>query len=201
MPRRARKDIIAPNTLYHIVSRGNNQRNIFRRSGDYKKFLSILIETKKKYPFYLYIYNLLPNHYHLEIESQETPISKIMHQINSSYVKYFHRRYGSSGHLFQGRFFSTIVNREFYFWTLASYIDCNAVKAGLVKKPEDYRWSSYSIYCQKNYKEKLIDRERFLKYGGEDLERSRKAYLKFIQEELRRKEEERPPFIPNEKMI
>lgn len=200
MPRQARKYIIAPNSLYHIVARGNNQRRIFRSSRDYRKILNILEDTKKKYPFYLYSYNLLPNHYHFEIETREIPISKVMHQINNIYAKHFRRRYGGSGHLFQGRFFSAIVDKNSYFWALARYIDLNAVEAGLVERPEDYPWSSYSFYCQKDYEGKLVDRERFLRYGGEDLEQSRISYLKFIDEALKDKEKIKPPFPLNEKM-
>lgn len=201
MTRKARKYIIAPNSLYHIVSRGNNQRRIFRSGRDYKKFLHILEKTKEKYPFYLYSYNLLPNHYHLGIETQEVSISKIMHQINNFYAKYFRRRYGGLGHLFQGRFFSSLIDKNPYFWALACYIDLNAIDAGLAQKPEDYRWSSYSIYCQKDYDGALIDRERFLIYGGEDLERSRTSYLKFIKEALKDKQKRKPSFPLNEKMV
>jgi putative transposase len=200
MPRQARKYIIAPNSLYHIVARGNNQRRIFRSSRDYRKILNILEDTKKKYPFYLYSYNLLPNHYHFEIETREIPISKVMHQINNIYAKHFRRRYGGSGHLFQGRFFSAIVDKNSYFWALARYIDLNAVEAGLVERPEDYPWSSYSFYCQKDYEGKLVDRKRFLRYGGEDLEQSRISYLKFIDEALKDKKKIKPPFPLNEKM-
>lgn len=200
MPRQARKYIIAPNSLYHIVARGNNQRRIFRSSRDYRKILNILEDTKKKYPFYFYSYNLLPNHYHFEIETRKTPISKIMHQINNIYVKYFRRRYGGSGHLFQGRFFSAIVDKNSYFWALAKYIDLNAVEAGFVERPEDYPWSSCSLYCQEDYEGKLIDRERFLRHGGEDLEQSRISYLKFIDEALKDKKKRKPPFPINEKM-
>lgn len=199
MPRKPRQDIISPYGLYHIVCRGNNQRRIFRAPRDYKKFLNILKETKKKYPFYFYSYNFLPNHYHLEIETIEVPISKIMHQINNVYVKYFRKRYGGSGHLFQERFYSSLINKDSYFWEVSCYIDLNAVRAGLVKTPEDYQWSSYSIYCQKDYDDDLIDRDRFLKYGGEDLEVSRLSYLKFVQERLK-SEKELPLFI-DKKMI
>lgn len=201
MPRKPRQNLIAPNSLYHIVSRGNNQKRIFRGSRDYKKFLNVLEETKKKYPFYLYSYNLLPNHYHLEIETQETPISKIMHQINNTYTKYFRRRHQGSGHLFQERFFSALIDRDLYFWTLARYIDLNAVEAGLIKKPEDYPWSSYRIYCQKDYQGKLVDRERFLEYWGEDLEKAKQSYLQFIKEALEDKKKRKPPFSINENMI
>ncbi len=199
MARKARKYIIASGSLYHIVCRGNNQRRIFRSGRDFKKILKILTETKEKHPFYFYSYNLLPNHYHLELEVINVPISKIMHQINNSYAKYFRRRYGGSGHLFQERFFSSLIDKDSYFWEVSRYIDLNAVRANLAKKPEDWRWSSYLIYLDKNYNEKLIDRERFLKYGEGDLERARESYLKFIQEGLRFRKE--PPFPFNKKMV
>lgn len=194
MPRKARQTIIAPNTLYHIVSRGNNQRRIFRSKLDYKKFLDILVKVKIEYPFYLYSCNLLPNHYHLEIETQSIAISKIMYQINFLYALYFHKRYKTSGHLFQGRFYSSVINKESYFWEASRYIDLNAVRAGLVKKPEDWPWSSYSLYHRgqkKNQKKwkRLIDQEIFLSYDGKNLEKSRLAYLQFVKDGLKSKSE------------
>lgn len=198
MPRKSRQNTTTPGGLYHIVCRGNNQRRVFKSPQDYKKFLNILRETKKKYPFYLYSYNLLPNHYHLEIETVEVSISKIMHQVNNTYAKYFRKRYGGSGHLFQERFYSSLINKDSYFWEVACYIDLNAVRAGLAKRPEDYKWSSYLIYHQKDYNTDLIDCERFLRHGGEDCETPRFVYLKFVQERLELKKE--PPFPINDKM-
>ena len=199
MPRKPRQYIIAPGSFYHVVARGNNERRIFRSSRDYRKFLRILEDTKKKFPFYLYSYNLIPNHYHFEIETQDISISKIMHRINFLYASYFHRRHKTSGHLFQGRFFSNLISKESYFWEVARYIDLNAVRAGVAKRPEDYKWGSYLVYFQENHNENLIDRDRFLEYGGEDLEKSRLTYLKFIEEGM---EKERAPKFPfNEKMI
>lgn len=199
MPRRPRNFILAPYSLYHIVSRGNNQRRIFRSDRDFKKFLKILEETKRKYPFFLYSYNLLPNHYHLSIETKEIPISKIMHQVNTSFVKYFRRRYGGSGHLFQERFFASLVDKEPYLWEMSRYIDLNAVQAGLVERPEAWRWGSYAFYTQKESQETLLDKERFLRYGGDDLEESRLFYLNSVEEGLKLKKE--PPFPINKKMI
>lgn len=199
MPRIPRQKITAPHTLYHIVCRGNNQKRIFRGARDYKKLLEIIRETKKKYPFYFYSFNLLPNHFHLEMETIELPVSKIMHQINNVYVKHFRRRHGGTGHLFQGRFYGSIINKDSYFWEVGCYIDLNAVRAGLAKKPEDYKWSSYPTYHQKDYQDDLIDRERFLEYVGEDFERARLIYLKFVKERLG--SSKKPSFSPNEKMI
>jgi putative transposase len=199
MPRKPRGEILMPGGLYHVVTRGNNQRRIFRSPRDYKKFLQILKETKEKYPFYLYSYNLLSNHYHLEIETIEISISKIMHQINNKYAKYFRKRYGGSGHLFEGRFYCSLVLKEPYFWELAAYIDLNAVRAGLAEHPKDYQWSSYLDYFQKEYKDILVDRDRFLRYGGMDLESARLSYLEFIEEKL--KSQKLPPFLIDERMV
>lgn len=201
MPRKPRQLIIAPNIHYHIVCRGNNQRKIFRKSQDYKKFLRILEDTKKEFPFFLYSYSLLPNHYHLHIESKDISISKIMHYLNTRYSIYFNRRYISTGHLFQDRFYSSVIDKESYFWEVSRYIHLNALRANLIKKLGNYRWDSYPCYAQKEYygSRKLIDRERFLEFGGSGtLEKRRKAYLKFVEEGIDIKKP--PDFIENEKM-
>jgi len=201
MPRKARQHTIAPNSLYHIVCRGNNQRRIFRSARDYSKLLKILGEVKREFPFYLYSFIFLPNHYHLEVESQDVSVSKIMQRINFLYVKYFHKRYNTSGHLFQDRFYSSLIDKNSYFWEASRYIDLNAVRAGLVEKPEDYPWSSYSVYYKKDYNGKygkLIDWQRFLEYGGENIEQSRLDYLKFVEDGLKLKKE--PDFV-NKQMI
>jgi len=192
MPRKNREYIIAPDTGYHIVCRGNNKRRIFRAIRDYKKMLSILRDTKKLCPFYLFVFSLMPNHYHFIIKTKDIPISKIMHQINNNYAKYFRHRYGGNGHLFQERYFAKVIDKDDYFWELARYIDLNASRAKLVKKPEDFRWGSYSIYFQKENQDDLVDQNLFLSYGDNDLEIARSLYLKFVEEGL--KEDEKPLF-------
>lgn len=199
MPREARKHIIAPGILYHIVVRGNNKKRIFRAIRDYRKLLSILRETKEKLPFYLYTYSLMPNHYHFEVETKDISISKIMHQINNSYVKHFRRRYGGVGHLFQERYFASVIAKDVYLWEVGRYIDLNAPRAGLVEKPEDYPWSSHSIYCQQEYNDVLVDRDLFLSYLNEDQQKARLSYLKFVQNGLLKEQE--PPFPISENMI
>ncbi len=200
MPRKSREQIDAPETMYHIVCRGINQRSVFKAPQDYKKFLKIIRDAKQIFGFYFYSYNLLPNHFHLFIETKNISISKIMHYINGCYAGYFNKRYKRSGHLFQNRFYSSPINTESYFWAVSAYIDLNAVRAGLVKRPEDYRWSSYQIYFQKDYADNLIDRDRFLQFGGEGLtDELRLKYLEFIDSES--KQEKRPKYIKSENFI
>lgn len=202
MVRKLRQNSDIEGGIYHIVCRGVNQRRIFRSSRDYNKFLSFLIETKKKFPFYLYSYNLLPNHVHLEIERRKVSLSKFMHYFNTCYSIYFNRRYKRSGHFFQDRFHSSLIDTESYFWQVSSYIDLNAVRAGLVEQPEDYPWSSFLIYAQKEYNGDLIDRDRFLRLGGEGaVEEFRQKYVKFVKEKMNEPYEKIPKFIENEKFI
>lgn len=186
MPRKARWEIAPLKGLYHIVTRGNNQRRIFRAARDYKRLLDIIKETKKLYPFLFYSYTFLPNHYHLALETLKVPISKIMHKINFSYATYFRHRYRGSGHLFEGRFFSSFIDKDSYLWELAAYIDLNPVRAGLASKPEDYPWGSYSVYFHQNFDNSFLDWAKFLGYIDENLERAQKRYLKFVEERLRK---------------
>lgn len=188
MSRLPRKFQDAPNTLYHITCRGNNQQKIFKFKRDRKKFLWLLRQAKKNYPFKLYAYSLMPNHYHLMIETLKTSLSKIMHVINNSYVKYFNTKYKKKGHLFEDRFYSLIVDKESYFWELSRYIHLNAVRAGLVKKPEDYEWSSYRVYFEKNLKDDLVDREILLSWLKEkNLEKAQAYYKEFVEAGINKK--------------
>lgn len=196
MPRKPRKQIIAPQKIYHIVVRGNNQRRIFRSSRDYNKLKKILEQVKKEKPFYLYRYSFLPNHFHLEIETIDISVSEIMHRVNFLYAIYFRHRYKTSGHLFQARFFSSIVEKEPYFWAVARYIDLNPVKAGIVEEPEDYLYGSFRYYAEKECSEKLIDREKFLQYEGESAEQARINYFYYVKEGVESlKKDKLPKFI------
>ena len=125
-----------------------------------------------------------------------------MGRINFLYAIYFNRRYHRSGHVFQDRFYSSVVDKEKYFWAVGRYIDLNSVHAGLVNMPENYRWSSFSIYCQEVYNDNLVDRDKFLSYiGADNLEQARQEYIKFVYTGINSKEIESTGFIKNEKMI
>ena len=101
MPRKPRIEI--GGGLYHVITRGNNRRKIFRSHDDYLRFAGILEQQKAKLPFYLYAYCLMPNHVHLLIEMQDDLVSRIMQRVLTSYSQYHNRKYKKVGHLFQGR--------------------------------------------------------------------------------------------------
>ena len=200
MPRKLRGRITFPGALYHVVCRGVNEKNIFRHPCDYRKILKILKDAKEKYNFHLHSYSLMTNHFHLQIRVEDIPISKIMHYINTCYAMYFNRKYSRSGHLFQDRYYASLIDTESYFWAVSVYIDLNPVRAGLVRVPEDYQWGSYQFYFQRNYNNNLVDCTDFLQLGGEGgIAFLCQSYLNFVEAES--KKPKKPKFIKNEKFV
>lgn len=147
MPRPYR--ILGENAFYHITSRGDGRRNIYIKENDYLKFLDYVMRAKEKFQFRLYAYVLMTNHYHLIIQTLQANLPQIMHYINSGYTSYYNVTKRNTGHLFQGRYKSLIVDENSYFKELTRYIHLNPVKAKIVEKPEEYRWSSYKGYISK----------------------------------------------------
>ncbi|MFH1505104.1 MAG: transposase [Candidatus Omnitrophota bacterium] len=147
------------NLFYHITSRGDNRKRIYISEYDYRQFLEYLLLAKDKFKFYLYAYCLMPNHYHLFIETTQPNLSRIMHYVNASYTTYYNVKRKKSGHLFQGRYKSIVVDKDSYFLELSRYMHLNPVRAKIVKMPEEYQWSSYRGYLKKKGDE-YIDKER-----------------------------------------
>ncbi|MEA3437329.1 MAG: transposase [Thermodesulfobacteriota bacterium] len=135
--------------FYHITDRGDDRKKIYISEYDYKQFLKYLLLAKDKFKFYLYAYCLMPNHYHFLLETPQPNLAKIMHYINTSYTTYYNVKRKKSGHLFQGRYKSIVVDKDNYFLELSRYIHLNPVRAKIVKRPEEYKWSSYNGYMRK----------------------------------------------------
>lgn len=132
-----------PGGIYHVFNRGNDRQNIFRDEWDKQVFLSMLIDEIERCGWLLHDYALLDNHFHLLVETPEVSLSSGMHRLQTRYVGYFNRKYKRWGHLFGGRFKSILAERESYLKELSRYIVLNPVRAGIVERPENYRWSSY----------------------------------------------------------
>lgn len=184
MPRPLR--ITNPNIPFHVLNRGNNRQAIFLEEEDYLRFLKLIRRYKEKPGFRLYHFCLMPNHYHLLLEStKEGGLTEAMAGLAISYSKYFSRKYQTVGHFWQGRFKSSLVDREEYFLWCGLYIELNPLRAGLVKAPQEWRWSSYSFYAQGKAEpliEGLIDLDPyFLELSGDDQER-RRLYRKRMEE-------------------
>lgn len=170
----------AEHCLYHITSRGNDRKKIFISEQDYQKFLEYLKAAKNKFGFYLYAYCLMGNHYHLFLEINQPNLSRIMQYINTSYSAYYNVKRRRSGHLFQGRFKSILVEADSYFLELTRYIHLNPVRAKIVDSPEKYRWSSYNAYIN-NRPDNLVNKDRIKELLAMDVSK----YHKFVLEGIK----------------
>jgi len=132
-----------PGAFYHVIARGNNKQRIFINDDDYKYFLERLGQYRERFNFTLYAYVLMPNHIHLLIETDKFPLSRIMQALQFTYTQNFNRRHKKTGHLFQGRYKAILCQKESYLLELIRYIILNPVRGRLIKKPVDWRWSSY----------------------------------------------------------
>jgi REP element-mobilizing transposase RayT len=137
------------------MSRGDDRKKVYTSASDYRKFMDYVVKAKERYQFYLYAYCLMPNHFHLLLETKLPNLSRIMHFIKGSYTTYYNIRYHRTGHLFQGRFKSIVIDKDSYFLELSRYLHLNPVRAGVVKDPVEYVWSSYHGYLGK--KDKYLD--------------------------------------------
>ncbi len=144
MPRPHRIEF--PGAFYHVYARGNNKQKIFMDSQDYTTYLSRIARYYNRYPFILYAYTLMSNHFHFAIETCEIPLSKIMHGIQQSYSQYIQKKYSYVGHLFQGPYGAILYDKDEYALNLVRYIHRNPIEARLVEDPIDYPWSSHRIY-------------------------------------------------------
>lgn len=141
MPRIAR--VLADNQIYHIINRGNRREAVFHDNYDYEKFLKLLLELKEKYSIKIYAYCLMPNHFHIVIYTKYAEfLSQAMHWISSSYVRYYNKRYNISGHLWQGRYKSFIVQEDAYLLVLLKYVEANPKRAKIVNSCMDFKYSS-----------------------------------------------------------
>ncbi len=135
-----------PNAMYHITNRGVRKMTIFYDDEDYLKYLQFLKETRERFPFLLHSYCLMTNHVHLQIQTIEDHISIIMKHLNTNYAKYFNKKHDLVGYIFQGRYGAELIDSLQYERDVSKYIHLNPVEAHMVKKAEDYRWSSYRAY-------------------------------------------------------
>lgn len=113
---------------------------------DIQAFIFILRRIHERFPFEIASFCLMTNHYHLQLKSQEHSISKIMALINKQYANYYNTRYNLTGHVFEKRFYDSVILAKKGMLEVSRYIHLNPVEANIVMRPEDYLWSSYHLF-------------------------------------------------------
>lgn len=136
-----------PGAIYHVMSRGNDCRDIYRSNDDRHLFLGLLAELPERYNIQVHAYVLMGNHYHLLLKTNEANLSKALQWFGTIYTRKYNLKNHAGGHLFQGRFKSLIVENDTYLLRLSCYIHRNPLRAGIVERLADYQWSSYRFYA------------------------------------------------------
>ena len=141
MPRAARAS--AGGVCYHVINRGNGRRQVFHKEGDYQAFLKALAHACIEIPMPVLGFCLMPNHFHLVVLPHEDgDLSRWMHWVQNTQVRRYHQHYHSSGHIWQGRFRAFPIQEDEHLLTVLRYVERNPVRANLVTRAEQWRWSS-----------------------------------------------------------
>ena len=136
-----------PGAFYHVMNRGLERRVIFRDRLDYQAFLHRCLEVHNRFKVIFHAYSLMPNHYHLMMETPAENLSRAMRHLDSVYTQGFnHRKERRVGPLFQGRYKAILIDKDAYALELSRYIHLNPVKAKIVNRPEDHAYSSFRYY-------------------------------------------------------
>ena len=139
-----------PGLFYHVMLRGNDGQDIFFSDQDRYAMSFLIKDGIERYDHRIHAFCYMSNHIHLLVQVGEIPLSKIMHNIASRYSHKINWKSSKTGHLFQGRFKSILIQKEIYFTRLLRYIHMNPVRANITIHPENYFWSSHNSYMNRN---------------------------------------------------
>lgn len=170
-----------PDAFYHITSRGNERKNLFRIEKDYERFLGYLESATDRYGASIHCFCLMSNHYHLLLETPRGNLHTILHHLNTSYTNYFNARAGRVGHLMQGRYRSILIEKDAYALELSRYIHLNPVRAHVVREPFRYPWSSYGAYVERQSKWDWLRRGFILGQISRREREARRKYRRYVE--------------------
>ncbi|NQV34381.1 MAG: transposase [Phycisphaeraceae bacterium] len=186
--------IVYEGAVYHVAIRGNNRSVIFKIKQDRERFLEKLAESCRLFDIRLYLFCLMSNHAHLVLETPHANLSEFMHRLKTAYTVYFNKRHNQSGHLFQGRFRSSVVDEDEYILKLSRYVHLNPVyvkahesKSGKerIQVLRDYQWSSYRGYIGQCSQLDYVDYDPVLTMMGGSKKKEQSVYRKFVESGIR----------------
>ncbi len=171
-----------PGAVYHVMNRGLNQNLIFQDRKDYEIYLSTLEEACRLFDVVVYSYCLMPNHYHLLVRTPSGNLSRFMRHLNGVYTQRFNREHGRDGPLYRGRFKSVLVQEDSYLIEVVRYIHNNPVKAKIVDRLSQFKWSSHKCYLGNMKALEILDSTFVLNYFSRSRRKAVGFYKSFMAE-------------------
>ena len=171
-----------PDAWYHVMNRGISRIKVFNSSEDYHSFIELLKEASFLWKFRIAAYCLMSNHYHLLLQTPEANLSRCMRHINGIYTQYFNRIYKNDGPIFRGRYKSIVIEQDSYLLELVRYIHRNPLSSGLVKRFEDYAWSSHKAYISRGNEGNWLYKDFILSMLEGNKNKRHHAYINFMKQ-------------------
>jgi putative transposase len=168
--------------LYHVTSRGDRCKDIYIDDDDRTAWLEVLGNVCARFNWVVHAYCLMTNHYHLLVETVDGNLSRGMRQLNGQYTQSFNRRHRMIGHLFQGRYKAIVVQKETYLLELSRYVVLTPIRAGMVRRLEDWSWSSYRASASLDKCPPWLDTDWLMGQFGKRRKKAIEKYRNFILE-------------------
>jgi REP element-mobilizing transposase RayT len=170
-----------PGALYHVILRGNARQDVFFDDKDRYRFYLFMQEGIERFGHRVLAFCLMTNHIHLAVQVGEVTLSRIMQNLTFRYTRWINWRLKRSGHLFQGRYKSVLVDADSYLLELGAYIHLNPVRASMVATPEAYPWSSHRAYLG-NELIPWLNTDYILSQFSPNLSKARHQFVEYVAE-------------------
>ncbi len=167
--------------VYHVTSRGNERKAVFKGDQDRINFLNTLQHVNKRYNWICHAYCLMDNHYHLLIETPDGNLAAGMGQLNGVYTQLFNKLHGRVGHLFQGRYKAILIQKDSHLLEVCRYVVLNPVRAKMVETPHAWKWSSYRATAGSEASQPCLTVDWVLGQFSGKKAKAQDEYKKFVQ--------------------
>jgi putative transposase len=172
--------LLLPGGIYHVTARGIRGSAIYRTAIDAQSFLEFLLCASLRSRWRCHMYCLMPNHYHLLIETPEPNLADGMHWLNTRHARTFNLRHGHAGHLFERRYRASLIESDRHLLESIRYIALNPVRARLCTGPNEWRWSSYTAVVRGHDPRGIVEPGRVLRLLGQRPQIARRAFIRFV---------------------
>ena len=169
-----------PDAWYHVMNHGRRGERVFLEDRDYHAYIEVLVESVELWNVRITAYCLMPNHYHLLVQTPNANLSRCMRHINGIYTQRFNRSHQCDGQLFRGRYKSILVDADNYLLQLMRYIHRNPLRGGMVEKLDSYKWSSHQGYISNSKKWDWLHKEFALSLLSDDKRHQLRLYEEFV---------------------
>jgi len=170
--------------LCHVTSRGNAREDIVYADDDRHAWVGVLESVVARFDWQVHAYCLMDNHYHLFVETPQPNLSRGMRRLNGVYTQRFNRRHGRVGHLFRGRYRAVLVQRESHGLEVCRYVVVNPVRAEMVRRAQDWKWSSYRAMAGLSKKPRWLLGDWVVAQFGRRRGEAQRAYRTFVRESI-----------------